>query len=191
MTGAGPRGGPAGPAEYAALGLAGLAAALVLPGWLAVGLAGLLHTGRWTSLPAAALARLLAGWSTHLANPAAALPGAAGRPLAPAGLLDGCALAAVIAEAAAAAVAARPGLGRARRDAGLAGRAEIRAHTCPPGPSWPAAGTPAPGCPGRAIRGRSGCAWAGTPPAASRCGGAWRTPSSTWARRGPARGCTW
>jgi len=63
-----------GPAEHAALLCLAATAVIGAPLWLATGLAALAHTGRWLSLPPAALGAALARWPAHPSDPALAFP---------------------------------------------------------------------------------------------------------------------
>jgi type IV secretion system protein VirD4 len=115
------------PGEWIAAGVVGALTIAAIPVWLTTVFAVLLHTGRWWSPPAGDVARALAGWHTHLADPASAFP-AADRtrlPAAPAFYL--CAVAALLLLGGLGVVVVRT-LARPRRMRGAATAADVRAH---------------------------------------------------------------
>jgi type IV secretion system protein VirD4 len=115
------------PGEWIAAGVVGALTIAAIPVWLTTVFAALLHTGRWWSPPAGDVAHALAGWHTHLADPAAAFPASERTrlPAAPAFYL--CAAVALLLLGGLVIVVARI-LARPRRMRGAATAADVRSH---------------------------------------------------------------
>jgi len=115
------------PGEWVAAGLIAAVVAVGLPVWLTAGLAGLATTGHWLFVPAGTVPAVIAGWSHHLSDPAAAFPAGDRADLPSAAPIYICALI-VLGALALLAYAVFRLVTREPRGRGMAPAAEVRAY---------------------------------------------------------------